>query len=100
MITVKKAADGKLKQHYSNGRNQIFSDEPEVNGGDDDGLGPPRHPCSRGFPRAPWVWGISCGGGTWFPGSEVRLPGAESSSSGGARPASSPPLTSGSSEKI
>lgn len=40
MITVKKAADGKLKQHISNGRNQIFSDEPEVNGGDDAGLAP------------------------------------------------------------
>ncbi len=41
MITVKKAADGKLKQHISNGRNQIFWDEPEVNGGDDAGLAPP-----------------------------------------------------------
>ncbi len=40
MITVKKAADGKLKQHISNGRNQIFSNEPEVNGGHDAGMAP------------------------------------------------------------
>ncbi len=40
MIPVKKAADGKLKQHISNGRNQVFSDEPEVHGGDDAGLAP------------------------------------------------------------
>lgn len=40
MITVHKAADGKLKQAISNGRNQIVSDEPESVGGDDAGLAP------------------------------------------------------------
>ena len=40
MITVHKAADGKLKQQISNGRNQIFSDEPAEVGGDDAGLAP------------------------------------------------------------
>jgi putative redox protein len=40
MITVHKAADGKLKQHISNGRSEIFSDEPEAVGGDDQGLAP------------------------------------------------------------
>ena len=40
MITVKKAADGKLKQHVSNGRREIFSDEPVDVGGDDQGLSP------------------------------------------------------------
>jgi putative redox protein len=40
MITVKKAADGKLKQHISNARNEIFSDEPLEVGGDDEGLSP------------------------------------------------------------
>lgn len=40
MITVKKAAGGKLKQQIGNGRNQIFSDEPASNDGDDAGLSP------------------------------------------------------------
>lgn len=40
MITVHKAADGKLKQHVSNGRNEIYSDEPESVGGDDQGFAP------------------------------------------------------------
>ncbi|MDP9139412.1 MAG: OsmC family protein [Pseudomonadota bacterium] len=40
MISVHKAADGKLKQEVSNGRNQIFSDEPAEVGGDDAGLTP------------------------------------------------------------
>jgi putative redox protein len=40
VITVHKAADGKLKQEISNGRNQIFSDEPAEVGGDDAGLSP------------------------------------------------------------
>jgi putative redox protein len=40
MITVHKAADGKLKQQISNGRNQLFSDEPVDVGGDDAGLAP------------------------------------------------------------
>lgn len=40
MITVQKASDGKLKQRISNGRNEIFSDEPAILGGDDAGLSP------------------------------------------------------------
>lgn len=40
MITVHKAADGKLKQHISNARNEIYSDEPLEIGGDDEGLAP------------------------------------------------------------
>ncbi len=40
MITVHKAADGKLKQQVSNGRNQIVADEPVEIGGDDAGLTP------------------------------------------------------------
>ena len=40
MITVRKAADGKLKQQISNGRHQIVSDEPLDIGGDDQGLTP------------------------------------------------------------
>lgn len=40
MITVHKAADGKLKQQISNGRSEIFSDEPLDVGGDDQGLAP------------------------------------------------------------
>jgi putative redox protein len=40
MITVRKAADGKLKQQVSNGRSEIFSDEPVDVGGDDQGLAP------------------------------------------------------------
>lgn len=40
MISVRKAADGKLKQDIGNGRNQIVSDEPTEVGGDDSGLAP------------------------------------------------------------
>ncbi len=40
VITVHKAADGKLKQDVSNGRNQIVADEPVEVGGDDAGLTP------------------------------------------------------------
>lgn len=40
MITVHKAADGQLKQQISNGRNEIFSDEPAAVGGDDQGFSP------------------------------------------------------------
>jgi putative redox protein len=40
MIKVHKAADGKLKQQVSNGRSELFSDEPVDIGGDDAGLSP------------------------------------------------------------
>ncbi|MES2490295.1 MAG: OsmC family protein, partial [Pseudomonadota bacterium] len=40
MIKVHKAADGKLKQQVSNGRSEIFSDEPVDIGGDDAALTP------------------------------------------------------------
>lgn len=40
MITVHKAADGKLKQDISNGRDQIVADEPVEIGGEDSGLTP------------------------------------------------------------
>lgn len=40
MITVHKAADGKLKQDISNGLNHIVADEPASVGGDDLGFGP------------------------------------------------------------
>ncbi|HEY1075123.1 MAG TPA: OsmC family protein [Fontimonas sp.] len=40
MITVRKAADGKLKQEVSNGRHRIAADEPVDIGGDDAGLTP------------------------------------------------------------
>lgn len=40
MITVSKANTGKLKQHVTNGRHELFSDEPGEVGGDDQAMTP------------------------------------------------------------
>ncbi len=40
MIKVSKAADGKLKQQIESGPNIFYSDEPEANGGDNQGPAP------------------------------------------------------------